>query len=174
MRTFLRLARRFVTMCALGLWLGGFTLYTAFVIPAGHRQVSSGRFGFITGEITSVLNVLAGAAALLLLVNLIAEWDGLGRLLRWGTVGTWMLLMAATAALLVLHAKFDGLLDYKLRVIVSREPFELLHERYELIATLQWAAGVLQLWCVLAGWGGSDATAGSPGMKSSGNSEHQG
>jgi hypothetical protein len=169
MRMLLSLGRRFITVCAFGLWLGGFTLYTAFVIPVGHRQLSSGRFGYVTGEVTSLLNRVAVVAALLLLVNLLADWRRLGRLLRWGTAGTWLLLAATTVALLVLHRHLDALLDYAHREIASRERFEPLHERYEMVSTIQWGAGLLHLWCVLAGWRRSDATAGSPGVKAPGN-----
>lgn len=151
------LFRRFLTVSALGLWLGGFTVYTAFVIPVGHRHFSSGRFGFVTGEITSVLNLLALIAAPVLLVNVIAEWGGMSRILRWGSVASWGLIVLATLTLFLIHAKLDGVMDYPHRGISDRERFEPLHERYELVATLQWAAGLIHLGCILAGWRRSDA-----------------
>jgi hypothetical protein len=152
MGSFSRLAGRFLSISALGLWLAGFTVYTALVIPIGHRQISSGRFGFVTGEVTSVLNILAAIAALVLLVNLVAERDAAGGGLRWALVGTWLLILATLVVLVVLHVKIDGLLDYKAREISNQERFQSLHERYELVATVQWAAGLAHLWCVLASW----------------------
>lgn len=143
-------------MCALSLWLGGFTVYTAFVIPIGHRQVSSGRFGFVTGQVTSVLNVLSAIAALVLLVNLFTERGGVGGRLRWMLVGTWLMIVAALLVLVALHSNLDELLNYKTREISSQERFQTLHERYELFASLQWGAGLVHLWCVLAGWRRSD------------------
>ncbi|HVR83680.1 MAG TPA: hypothetical protein VMU54_05165 [Planctomycetota bacterium] len=161
MGSFFRLAGRFLSICALGLWLAGFTVYTAFVIPIGHRQVSSGRFGFVTGEVTSVLNVLAAVAAGMLLFNLVAERAAAGRRLRWALVGTWILIVASLVVLVVLHSKIDGLLDYKAREISNQERFQLLHERYELVATVQWAAGLAHLWCALASWRNIDRSTAS-------------
>src|SRR5579863_6786368 len=101
----IRLARRFVVVSALSLWLGGFTVYTALVIRIGHRQLSAGKFGFVTGEVTSILNILAAIALLALLADLAAEWKGSSRLWRWGAAGTWAAALAATAALFLLHAQ---------------------------------------------------------------------
>ena len=158
MGNLLRLASRFVSICALGLWLGGFTVYTAFIIPIGHRQVGSGRFGFVTGQVTTVLNVLAGVAALALLVNLFTERGAIGGRLRWVLIGTWITIVATLLVLVVLHAKLDGLLDYKSREISNQDRFQSLHERYELFATVQWAAGLLHLWCLLVRWRRTDQT----------------
>jgi len=157
-----RLASRFVSICALGLWLGGFTVYTAFIIPIGHRQVSSGRFGFVTGQVTTVLNVLSAVAALALLLNLLIERGGIGGRLRWTLIGTWIAIVAAALVLAVLHSRLDGLLDYKSREISSPDRFHSLHERYELFATLQWAAGLVHLGFLLAGWRRSDRASVTP------------
>ena len=154
-----RLASRFVSICALGLWLGGFTVYTAFIIPIGHRQLSSGRFGFVTGQVTTVLNVLSAVAALALLINLFLERGQIGGRLRWALIGTWITIVAAVLVLVVLHTKLDGLLDYKSREVSSPDRFHSLHERYELFATLQWAAGLFHLGFLLVGWRRSDQAA---------------
>jgi hypothetical protein len=87
----------------------------------------------------------------------------MSRLLRWGTGGTWGLLVGATLMLLALHAQIDNLLDYSRHDIIDHERFEPLHERYELLATFQWGAGLVHLWCVLAVWRRADASsAGKP------------
>jgi len=151
-------ARRFAAVSGLGLWVGGFTLYTAFVIPVGHRHVAGGRFGYVTGEVMSVLNHLAVAALVLLLVNLAAEWRASGRLLRGLTAGTWLAMLACLVALYVLHAKLDAHLDYATHDLTfDRGSFEPLHERYELFATIQWGMSLIHLGCMLAGWRRTDA-----------------
>ncbi len=60
--------RRFVVLCALGLWLGGLTFYTLRVIRAAHQVVGSHlKVGFITRQATTDLNLIgAGALALML------------------------------------------------------------------------------------------------------------
>ena len=110
MRTIVHLAGRFISICALGLWLGGFTVYTAFVIPIGHRQVSSARFGFVIGEVTSVLNALAGVAVLVLFLNLLVERSRVGGRVRWTLLGSWIVIVATLLVLVDLHSKLDGLL----------------------------------------------------------------
>jgi hypothetical protein len=148
----LRFGFRFLVLSALGLWLGGFSFYTGFVIPVGRRQVSSGRFGFVTGEVTSVLNGIGLVVAVALLASLIFEWRQAGRLLRGGLAGTWVLYGVALVLVMALHAKLDAQMDYRAHEVLGQESFEVLHERYELMATVQWAAALLHLGCLLARW----------------------
>ena len=152
------LARRFAAVAALGLWLGGFALHTAFVIPAGHRHVAGGRFGFVTGEAMSSLNFIGLVAVAVLLVDLAAEWRASGRLLRRLAAGTWLAMLATLIALFVLHSRMDALLDYSTHdMTFDRGRFHALHDRYELFATIQWGTGLIHLGCKLAGWRRTDA-----------------
>jgi hypothetical protein len=163
MKSLLRFGLRFLVLCALGLWLGGFSFYTAFVISAGRRHVSSGRFGFVTGEVTAVVNLLGVVVALGLLASVVVEWRQAGRMLRWGLAGTWILYAATLALVMALHARLDAQMDYRAHEVLGRDTFDVLHERYELAATVQWAAGLLHLGCLLARWSGKEppATAGT-------------
>ena len=154
--TFLQLAWRFLVISAFGLWLGGFTLYTAFVIPIGHRHIPGRHFGFVTGEATQVLAVLSAVAIVLASVNLALEWKRRPAGGRWTSLATLLVLVATLAASTLLHAKLDAVLDYGAHRISDQERFGTLHERYELAATLQWAAGLVQVAVLLAGWRRAD------------------
>lgn len=160
--SFLRILLRFAAVSAAGLWLGGFTLYTAFVIPIGHRHVPAGRFGFVTGEVTSVLHVATGAALLALLLNIAADWRGLRGSLRWGLLGTWLAIVGALAVLLILHLRIEAILDVPAHTIIDPQRFEPLHERYELFATLAWGAGMVHLGLAILGWRAIDRSATGP------------
>lgn len=148
----LELARRFVLISALALWLGGFTVYTAFVIPIGHRHFPARPFGFVTGEVTRSLGILSAVAIVLASVNTAVDWRRVQGRWRWATVATLGLLAGGWAATFLVHAKLDALLDYAAHRITDAAAFETLHERYELFATIQWAAGLLYTGCLLAGW----------------------
>ena len=148
----LEFAKRFVLMAAFGLWLGGFTFYTAFVIPIGHRHFPGRQFGFLTGEVTAVLGYLSAAAIVLTLINLAMEWRRIPGGWRWASVGTAMVLLGTLVAIFLVHAKLDAVLDYHAHRIIDTNPFEPLHERYELLATIQWGAGLLHLGCLWGGW----------------------
>ena len=159
----LELARRFVVIAALGLWLGGFTVYTAFVIRIGHRQIPGGRFGFVTGEVTSVLDILGAVAAGVAILHLALGWRRLGRGGRWAALATALTLTGALVGDVLTHAQLDGLLNYQARTISDPGRFETLHERYELFATVAWAAGLLHLFSLLSGWRAVDRASGSGG-----------
>jgi len=153
------LVRRSFVILAFGLWLGGFTFYTGFVIPIGHRQFPDRQFGFVTKEVTSVLGGLAGMALLAAAVNVAIDWRRLSRGWRRMFVGAGAVLFGGLIAALVIHAKLDALLDDATRRISDPSRFMSLHERYELVATIQWAAGLLHLCCYLAVWRGMDRKA---------------
>ena len=154
----LRLLHRFLVASAVGLWLGGFTVYAAFVIRIGHRIIPGGRFGFVTAQVTSVLDVLAAMATFLVAVNLVANRRMLSGALKWTSLAGWVILLAALVAGFILHARLDALLDFKTREISDPARFQTLHEAYEMAATIQWAAGLLELWCALAAWRRQDSS----------------
>lgn len=148
----LELARRILVISAFGLWLGGFTVYTAFVIPIGHRHFPGRQFGFVTAEVTTVLAVLSAAALLLAAVDLATTWRRLPRAMRWAGLATGAAILGALAGGVVVHARLDALLNVEARRITDPGAFEPLHERYELLATTQWALGLLYLGGLLSTW----------------------
>jgi hypothetical protein len=164
----LRLTQRFIVISALGLWLGGFTVYAAFVIRIGHRMIPGGRFGFVTAEVTSVLDVLAAIAAVAVTVHLVANRRALAGGLKWTSLADWLVLVLSLAAAFILHARLDALLDFKSHDISDQTRFQTLHEAYEMAATVQWGAGLLGLWCALAAWRRQDAAAASPPARQTG------
>lgn len=157
MKEKLTIFRRFAVVCALGLWLGGTTLYTGFVIPIAHRQVPASEFGLVTQEVTRVLNWIGVIAVAILL------WDGwanrkvMGRFLHWGSSITYLLLIASLAVLWDIHGK----LVFRVSRPMSRFPnanFEFWHDGYKLVTAIQWGAALLHLGLVIASWRRADST----------------
>jgi hypothetical protein len=153
----LQWARRYLVVATLGFWLGGFTLYTAVVIRVGHRRVPGGRFGFVTAEVTGVLDILAALAVLALALNLALDWKRTaGRLRGAALVGT-VLLGGLVAGSFAVHAQLDRLLDYSAREISDPVRFRAFHQRYEMLSTLAWFLGLALLGHALAAWRRVDA-----------------
>jgi hypothetical protein len=150
------LGRRFLVLVALFFWQGGFTFYTAVVVPVGTDVLgSSRRQGFITRQVTKYLNV-AGAVALgVLAFDMACARDKrkFRRLARWGL---WFGLVATLIALFALHHRLDQLLATRGGIVRDPELFEPLHRVYLWVSTVQWAAGMGFLFVTLDSWRAED------------------
>jgi hypothetical protein len=142
--------RRFLVASALGLWLGGFTFYSAVVIHVGtdvlgdHRQV-----GFITQRVSNCLNLIGAIALVLMLWNMAAMWATAARWKRAALGATWVFMTVSLAALVVLHRSLDGVLDAGSQEITSYDEFLWLHRAYLAVSTAQWGAGLLHVYCLV-------------------------
>jgi hypothetical protein len=146
--------RRFLFVSAVAFWLGGFTFYSGVVIHVGHRVLGSAlRQGFVTQRVTDWLNLAGVAALAVMLWNVWAVWPAKGRLVRVLLLATWIGMAAVQAELFALHPVMDRLLDAQARQVLDYDRFDALHRVYLLSASAQWAAGVLHVWCAVAGGG---------------------
>jgi hypothetical protein len=142
--------RRFLVASALGLWLGGFTFYSAVVILVGtdvlgdHRQV-----GFITQRVSNWLNLIGAIALMLALWNMVAIWPTSARWKRSLLALAWLAMAISLAALLPLHRSLDGVLNADSQEIASYEEFLWLHRAYLAISTAQWGAGLVHVLCLV-------------------------
>ena len=152
MRTALILLRRFAVVCGLGLWIGGTTLYTGFVIRIGHRLIPGGKFGQVTRDVTGVLQIIGLITVGVLLVNLLADAKAGRPFVRWGSRATWLVCALTLAVQFALRSTMLGLMDSP-----ARDRFESAHESYEMMTAIQWGAAMLHGGCVLASWRGADA-----------------
>jgi hypothetical protein len=149
----LRTVRRFLFIAAVAFWLGGFTFYAGVVIHVGHRVLPDGHVlqGFVTQRVTEWVNRSAGIALTLMLWNAAAVWRGRGRWGRLGLAATWLLMAGLLAWLFALHPALDQLLDARTQVVLDAERFHRLHLTYMTAASVQWGAGLLHVWCAVAG-----------------------
>jgi hypothetical protein len=138
-------------------WQGGFTFYGGVVVPVGSDVLGSEREqGFITRKVTNYLN-LAGAVALA-----VWRWDlsamrgtspG-GRRLRWAI---WAGLVLSLILLVWLHPRLDELLKPEDVMVLDRNRFRSLHERYLIVSTVQWAGCLLLTALTIRAWRDEDA-----------------
>ena len=126
-------ALRCLSLLALAIWLGGFTFYSAVVIPILHDELGSQETGYVTQRVTDTLNSI-GVAALLVAWTWTAfdsrASDARRFRLRLG-------LLATSSAILIfqiaLHRVMDRHLDRE-----GLRGFYPLHRVYLLASTLQW------------------------------------
>ena len=118
-------------------WLGGFTFYSAFVVPILHHEMGSFESGLVTQRVTNDLN-LVGAIAL------VPWWvEGwldrrrgplVSRGLRWLLLATTTL---GLAWLCLLHRSMDRILDSD-----ALAGFYPLHRVYLIVSTVMWVVNI--------------------------------
>ena len=148
-----QIVRRYLLILALGLWLGGFTFYALFVLPAAH-EVLGDRFqsGLITRSVTIWLNRIGVVTIGLIL------WDALASCrtgYRWFTALALVACLVATAShvgLLIVHPRLDSLIDVDSEQVADPATFRLLHQTYERISSIQWVACLVFLCVSLLNW----------------------
>ena len=151
--------RRFLVLCALLFWQGGFTFYAAVVIPVAGRVLHDDlhQRARITEQATDVLNYAGVAAAVLLLWDFAAAPDP-SRPRRRLRGGAWAVLVATLAALFLLHYRMD-VLDPPggTGPPPDSTTFFTLHSAYIWVSTAQWLAAFVWLAVALRAWRAQDA-----------------
>ena len=131
--------RRVLAILLLALWWGGFSFYAGRVVFIGHEVLRSKiRQGFITERVTTELNWLGITALVIVAWELLASESFSRRRATWIT---WTLALVATFALVLLHMKLAGMLNFTTRQVADDEHFYGWHRLYLCAATLQWLAG---------------------------------
>ncbi len=140
------------TVLAWALWMGGFTFYTAVTLRVAHKVLDDSRnFGFVTQMVTERLNLIGLVTVCLLALHLFCHGREFSRV-KLMVMMTTLLTLAVTLGLQFnLHHQIDLLLDTQARVVRNDAAFRLLHNRYELVATIQWFVGIVHLILLLVG-----------------------
>ena len=131
------LSLRFLCLLALSVWVGGFTFYSAVVIPVLHDSLGSLDTGYVTQQVTDNLNAIGLVAVLLWWLAAWVERTAGSAGARKARLG---LLVATTLILLgliALHRVMDGRLETG-----SFRGFYPLHRVYLVASTVQWVVNV--------------------------------
>ena len=132
------LYRRFLSLCALLFWQGGFLFYAAVIIPTAGR-VLEGKLHLraqITGEATNWLNGVGVVVLALLLWDLASSVDS-SRLRSRGRGGAWAVLFLTLAALFALHYWMDRLDPPDSAGPSDPTAFAVAHGLYVVVALVQ-------------------------------------
>jgi len=149
---------RWGVLASLMMWLGGFTFYTAIVVPLGTEQLGAIGQGFITREVTRRINILASIALVVLLLDQCLTADP-SRVRRWTRLGLWLLMVAAQVGLFVLHGWLDSYLDPQTQHIEQRPTFYQWHRLYLWLHTGQWLVALVEIGLLLRAWRAADRAA---------------
>jgi hypothetical protein len=128
---------RLLFLVALSIYFGGFTFYSAVVIPILHdRLESSFQAGLVTQHVTDALNGLGG-------VTLLLGWCALGlTIVCGGRVSRWQLCTLSISSIcLVVLVVLHGVMDQKLGT-ASLAGFYPWHRAYLWTSTIQWFANL--------------------------------
>lgn len=147
MKSLTRLFLRWIALSAFAVWFGGFTFYSAVVIPVLHDELGSLGQGAITGAVTNTLNAIGAGAVAAWWVMAGVERSAGERWARWGRVGLLALTTAILIGLFVLHPILDARLDAG-----SMRNFHPLHQVYLIGSTVQWAVNLALLAVSLRIW----------------------
>jgi hypothetical protein len=137
---------RLLGIWLLAVWLGGFTFYSAVVIPVLHDELGSpADTGQITRRVTVFLNVLGIATVTAGFI--VAATDGRSPKPQDSLSRFTISLLCLTAVCLIGLICLHGVLDRKLDT-AQREGFYELHRLYLWVSTVQWLAnlGLLACW----------------------------
>jgi hypothetical protein len=142
-----RLPLRLACLLAFSLWMGGFTFYSAIVIPVLHRALGSAEAGAVTAEVTNVLNVIGGVTLALWWAMAWNERIRLTRRSRWVQRAALILATALLVTLASLHVRMDHQLASN-----GLAGFYPLHRAYLIVSTALWAVSICLLAVTVAGW----------------------
>jgi hypothetical protein len=141
--------RRFVVFLSLMFSFGGFTFYAAVVVPIGGRVFGITEQGFVTRQVTVVLNAATAVTIAMLLWETIA-----GRKMRARSATATLLMlttgMAAAGLLLVqLHPRLESHLNVEALTVTDGEQFYRWHQYYLWASAAQCLLTLPVIWKLL-------------------------
>lgn len=138
--------RRFVNLLLLSFSFGGFLFYASVVVPIGSRVLDTTTQGFVTRQVTNVLNWATAATVCLLFWEALASKSSRSSTGRRGVMVCAIAIASGTAVLMWLHIRMDGLLNPTDFTVNDSEQFYTLHRAYLWVSTLQWLCSLPVLW----------------------------
>jgi hypothetical protein len=151
--------RRFLGLCALLFWQGGFTFYAAVVIPIAGVVLDPNlhQRARITDAATNVLNVSGIVTVLLLLWDVALSSDP-SRRRFWFRGALWSVLFVTLAALFPLHYWLETLDPLGGTGPVDTAKFYRAHQIYLWGSAAQWLASLIYLGVTIRAWRAEDGS----------------
>lgn len=141
-QAFVARLRLFLLIMTISFSFGGFTFYSAFVVKIGGEVIDETMQGFVTRQVTHVINIASAITLVILIWDALAGKSSRSRFVN-RSVFVWLAIYAVCLAILVItHPRLDALLDPVNMSVSSSERFYQLHRIYMIASTIQWLATV--------------------------------
>ena len=138
--------RTLLLWLALSFSFGGFTFYAAVVVPIGTEVLDSTSQGFVTRQVTKVLNIASAITLAILIWELLATFRTVTRKWLWCYLSLLLVYSGCLLGLFLLHPRLDELLDPETFSVLQSEEFYRRHRQYLWLSTLQWLATIGMMW----------------------------
>ncbi len=138
--------RNFILWLALTFSFGGFTFYAAVVVPVGTEVLDSTSQGFVTRQVTKVLNIASAITLGFLIWEILATYRTVKRKWLWSYLGLLLVYSGCLLGLFLLHPRLDELLDAETFSVLQSEEFYRRHRLYLWLSTLQWLTTIGIMW----------------------------
>lgn len=134
--------------------------YAGVVVPTGTVVLGPTTQGFVTREVTAVLNVVVAAAVAALILEIIFPTHDRGKQANLGLKIATSVIGVICIALVFLHSHLDSQLSDDDFAVLNSAKFYGAHRIYLWLSTFQWIASLAVFW-ILSGDNtrlGNDAT----------------
>ena len=149
------LALRWLALVTMAVWLGGFTFYSAVVVPALEEVMGKVAAGeSVTRFVTVPLNQIAWLTVGVWTVLAMTEWRLGPKWLRLARAALIAIDGVTLAWMHLTHGVLGRMLDSG-----TKNGFYTLHERYLIASTVQWGANLALIALSLAVWQAGDRAA---------------
>lgn len=144
---------RTLLLASFAMWFGGFGFYVSIVVPIGTDVLGSSlNQGMITRQVTVWINLFAGIALAMMVLESIFSWKRLPAGLRSTQLGLCMSMIVALIGLVYLHPILDSMIDVPEVEVTDQERFYQLHRVYLWVSAIQWTVAWVWLFVLMAGW----------------------
>ena len=144
--------RRFLLLIALSFSFGGFSFYAIVVVPIGGRVLDATSQGFVTRDVTQVLNVASMVTVLMVAWEAVAGRHDRSPRTNRGLLAAIPLWGLTCLVLAGLHPRLDSFLDPNEFTVTEPLRFYRLHQVYLWTSTLQWLVSLAVIWMLVSGW----------------------
>jgi len=146
-----RAIAQYICVFAIVLWLGSFSVYSAFIVRVGAKVVGGLEQGYVTQKVTDGLNVLAAVMLVCMAVDILLHRKYIAKILLALRGLGFVTIAVSLVLLLYFHNQLDALLDAETMAKPPHAQFSPLHQNYQLTITFMWCACVVDLAIMLHG-----------------------
>jgi hypothetical protein len=134
---------------ALAFTFGGFTFYAAVVVPIGGQVLGTTTQGFVTRQVTNVINATSAITIMLLFCEALMGRTDRTRAANATLISCLFVMTACCLVLVALHLRLETFLDVEQQAVNDHEIFYGVHRVYLWTSTVSWLATLPIIWILV-------------------------